>query len=85
MSAAPPLAEHVLDALRWAHLSLVVPALPARSPRAMGWCSRALALPYRLTFGRRHAPLLRDELARCQGAPPSRRALRRRTHCGDNG
>lgn len=75
MSAAPPLSEHVLDLLRWGHLTLVVPSLPARWPRAMRWASQGLELPYRLTFGRRHGPILREELQRCSPTPLPRREL----------
>lgn len=67
MSTSPPASEQTLDFLRWAHLTLVVPSLPAGSPAAMRWCSRALQFPYRWTFGRRHGLLLREELSRSAG------------------
>ena len=66
-AAKPPLAEQVLDVLRWGHLAVIVPMVPAGRPRAMRWMGSALTPLYRRSFGMRHTPILREEFERCRG------------------
>lgn len=63
----PPRAERYLDVLRWLHLALLVPSIPAGQPLAIRALTRTLTPLYHRTFGLRHASILRDEFRRCFG------------------
>ena len=65
--ATPPLVEQVLDVLRWAHLTGLVPLVPGSRPRAMRLLRSAITPMYRNSFGLRHTPALRTEIDRCRG------------------
>jgi phosphatidylinositol dimannoside acyltransferase len=63
----PPVSEQVLDVLRWAHLNVIVPMVPADRPGALRWMGAALNPLYRRSFGMRHHPILSEEFDRCSG------------------
>ncbi len=66
-SIKPPIAEQVLDVLRWAHLAVIVPMVPANRPAALRFMGSALNPLYRRSFGMRHTPILVEEFGRCRG------------------
>jgi phosphatidylinositol dimannoside acyltransferase len=66
-SLRPPRSEQILDVLRWGHLAVVVPLVPADRPRALKALGSGLTALYRRSFGMRHGPILREEFERCSG------------------